>query len=165
MAVQIAKAFGAHVTGVCSTSNLDLVPAIGADEVIDYPQEDFTENDQPHDLILDMAGNRPLSDYRRALSPEGTLVMVGASGSTSGQPNVRVLSRWLAAIVLSALGRQKLRALIPTRNRDDLLALTELIEAGKVTPVSSASYPLNEVPEAVRHFEEGHATGTVVITV
>lgn len=162
MAVQIARAFGAHVTGVCRTANLDLVRSIGADQVIDYTEEDFTKNGQRHDLILDMAGDRPLSDYRRALGPEGTLVMVGASGSTSGHPDLRGLSRWLRALVISAFGRQRLRALIPTRSGDDLVALTELIEAGKLTPVISASYPLSEVPKAVHHFQEGHATGITV---
>ncbi len=116
LAVQIAKAFGAHVTGLCSTSNVDLVRSIGADEVIDYTEGDFAENGQRYDLILDMAGSRPLSAYRRALVPEGTLVMVGASGSTSGHPYVRALSRWLAALALSAFGRQ--RAACPDPNAE-----------------------------------------------
>ena len=164
-AVQIAKAFGAQVTGVCSTPNLDLVHSIGADHVIDYTQEDFTQSGQQYDLILDMAGNRSLSDYRRALSPQGTLVLVGASGSTSGHPYLRGMDRWLRAFVLSALGRQRLRALIQTRNKEDLLVLKELLDAGKLTPVISAYYPLSEAPAAIRHFEEGHARGKVVITV
>ena len=164
-AVQIAKALGAEVTGVCSTPNLDLVRSIGADQVIDYTQEDFTKNGQRYDLILDMAGDRSLSDYRRALSPKGTLVMVGSSGSTSGHLYLRGFGRWLTALVLSALGRQRLRALLSTRSNEDLVVLKELIEAGKLTPVISASYPLSEVPEAIRHFEEGHARGKVVITV
>ena len=164
-AVQIAKALGAEVTGVCSTPNLDLVRSIGADHVIDYTQEDFTQSGQHYDLILDMAGDRSLSDYRRALSPKGTLVMVGSSGSTSGHLYLRGFGRWLRAFVLSALGRQRLRALLSTKSKEDLLVLKELVEAGKLTPVISAHYPLSEVPKAIRHFEEGHARGKVVITV
>jgi NADPH:quinone reductase-like Zn-dependent oxidoreductase len=164
-AVQIAKAFGAEVTGVCSTPNLDLVRSIGADHVIDYTREDFTDNGQRYDLILDMAGNRSLSDYRRALSPEGTLVMVGSSGSTSSHLYLRGFGRWFRALVLSALGHQRLRALISTSRQEDLVVVKELIEAGHLTPVISARYPLSEVPKAIRHFEEGHARGKVVITV
>ena len=164
-AVQIAKAFGAEVTGVCSTPNLDLVRSIGADQVIDYTQEDFTENGQRYDLILDMAGDRSLSDYRRALSPQGTLVMVGSSGSTSGHIYLRGMGRWLRALLLSVVVRQRLRSLISTRSKEDLVVVKELIEAGKLTPVISAQHPLSEVPKAIRHFEEGHARGKVVITV
>ena len=165
-AVQIAKSFGANVTGVCSTPNLDLVRSIGADQVIDYTQEDFTKTGQRYDLILDMAGDRSLSDYRRALSPEGTLVMVGSAGSSSSHLYLRGFGRLLHALVLSAFVRpQRLRSLISTRSKADLLAVEELIEAGKLTPVISARYPLSKVPEAMRHFEEGHARGKVVITV
>lgn len=167
-AVQVAKAFGAEVTGVCSTQNLDLVRSLGADHVIDYTQEDYTRSGRRYDLILDMAGDRSLSDYRRALSPKGTLVMVGSSGSTSGHPYLRGFGRWFRALVLSAVGRQRLRALISTsstRSKQDLVVLKELLEAGKVTPVIGARYPLSEVPAAIRHFEEGHARGKVVITV
>jgi NADPH:quinone reductase-like Zn-dependent oxidoreductase len=165
-AVQIAKSFGADVTGVCSTPNLDLVRSIGADQVIDYTQEDFTKTGQHYDLILDLAGDRSLSDYRRALSPEGTLVMVGSAGSTSSHLYLRGFGRWLHALVLSAFVRpQRLRSLISTRSKADLLAVGELIEAGKLTPVISARYPLSKVPEAMRHFEEGHARGKVVIIV
>jgi len=165
-AVQIAKAFGAEVTGVCSTSNVDLVRSIGADHVIDYTQEDITQSGQRYDLILDMAGDRSLSDLRRALSPAGTLVMVGSSGvATSGYLYFRGILRWLRALVLSSFVRQRLRSLIQTRSKEDLVVLKELIEAGEVTPVISAHYPLSEVPKAIRHFEEGHAVGKVVITV
>ena len=164
-AVQIAKSFGAEVTGMCSTKNLDLVRSIGADHVIDYTQEDFTENGQRYDLILDMAGDHPLSDYRRAPRPRGTLVMVGSSGSTSGHLYLRGFGRWLQAFVLSATGRQRLRAFLQTRSKEDLVFVKELIEAGKLTPVISAHYPLREVPQAIRHFEEGHAVGKVVVTV
>jgi NADPH:quinone reductase-like Zn-dependent oxidoreductase len=164
-AVQIAKAFGAEVTGVCSTPNLDLVRSIGADYVIDYTQEDFTDNGQVYDLILDMAGNRSLSACRRALSPKGTLVMVGSSGSTSGHLYMRGFGRWFQAFVQSVFVRQRLRALIMTKNQDDLVVVKEFIEADKLRPVISASYALNEVPKAMRHFEEGHARGKVVVTV
>jgi len=164
-AVQIAKALGAEVTGVCSTSNLELVRELGGDYVIDYTQEDFTENGQSYDLILDMAGDRSLSEYRRALSPEGTLVMVGASGSTSSHPYVRALGRWFRALVISPFVHQRLRALMSTKNQQDLIAVKELIEAGKLKPVISARYPLSEVPKAIRHFDEGHIRGKVVITV
>jgi NADPH:quinone reductase-like Zn-dependent oxidoreductase len=164
-AVQIAKAFGAEVTGVCSTPNLNLVRSVGADYVIDYVQEDFTDNGQKYDLILDMAGNRSLSAYRRALSPEGILVMVGSSGSTSGHLYLRGFGRWFQALVLSVFVRQRLRALIMTKNQDNLVVVKEFIEADKLKPVISASYTLNEAPKAMRHFEEGHARGKVVITV
>jgi NADPH:quinone reductase-like Zn-dependent oxidoreductase len=164
-AVQVAKALGAEVTGVCSTPNLDLVRSIGADHVIDYTQEDFTQSERRYDLILDMAGDRSLSEYRRALSPKGTLVMVGASGSTSGHPYLRAMGRLLTALVLSVFVRQRLRGMLETKSKEDLVVLKELIEAGKLTPVISAQYPLSEVPKAIRHFEEGHARGKVVITV
>ena len=164
-AVQIAKSFGAEVTGMCSTKNLDLVRSIGADHVIDYTQDDFTENGQRYDLILDMAGDRPLSDYRRALSPRGTLVMVGSSGSSSSHIYLRGFGRWLRAFVLSAFVRQRLRAFLQTKSKEDLVFVKELIEAGKLTPVISAHYPLSEVPKAIGHFEEGHAIGKVVVTV
>jgi NADPH:quinone reductase-like Zn-dependent oxidoreductase len=164
-AVQIAKAFGAEVTGVCSTPNLDLVRSIGADHAIDYTQEDFTENGQRYDLILDMAGDHSLSEYRRALSPEGTLVMVGSSGSTSGHLYLRGFSRWFKALAMSVFVRQRLRSLMSTRSQEDLIVVKELIEAGKLTPVISARYPLSEFPKAIRHFEEGHARGKVVVTV
>ena len=164
-AVQIAKAFGAEVTGVCSTPNVDLVRSIGADHVIDYTEEDFTQSGQRYDLILDMAGDRSLSEIRRSLSPEGTLVMVGSSGSTSRHLYLRGIARWLRALVLTSLGRQRLRGMIQTRSQEDLVVLKELIEAGKITPVISAHYPLSEAPKAIRHLEEGHARGKVVITV
>jgi NADPH:quinone reductase-like Zn-dependent oxidoreductase len=165
-AVQIAKARGAHVTGVCSTRNVEMVRSIGADHVIDYTQEDYAESRERYDLILDIAGDRSLSDLRRALGPGGTLVMVGSSGvAASDLPVLRGFYRWLRAFVLSRFVRQRLRAMIQTRSTEDLATLMGLIKAGKVTPVLSATYPLSEVPEAIRHFEEGHGRGRVVITV
>ena len=137
-AVQIAKAFGAEVTGVCSTPTLDLVRSIGADHVLDDTQEDFTKNGQSYDLILDMAGSQPVSEYRQALSRDGTLVMVGSSGSASSHPYMRGLGRWFSALVLSVLGRQKLHGMLSTRSQTDLVAVKDLIEAEKLTPVVSA---------------------------
>jgi len=162
-AVQLAKAFGAQVTGVCSTTKVDLVRSIGADEVIDYTREDFAGGARHWDLIVDTAGRRSLSRLRRALSRRGTLVIVGGEGG----------GRWLGgfdrqilrAPLLSALVRQRLRPLVSKERRADLLVLKELIEAGKVTPVIDRTYPLSEVPQAIRYLEQGHARGKVVITV
>jgi NADPH:quinone reductase-like Zn-dependent oxidoreductase len=161
-AVQIAKAFGAHVTGVCSTSKVDLVRSIGADEVIDYTVEDFAENGQRYGLILDVAGNRSVSHLRRALAPRGTLVIVGGEG---GGRWFGGIDRQLRASMLSPLVSQKLGTFIAKPNVEDLVVLRELIEAGKLTPVIDTTYPLSEVPEAIRHLEEGHARGKVVIIV
>lgn len=162
-AVQIAKAFGAEVTGVCSTAKLDLVRSIGADHVIDYTRQDFADGAQRYDLILDTAGNRSLSHLRRALAPRGTLVIVGGEGG----------GRWLGgfdrqilrAPLLSLFVSQRLRPVISKETSADLVVLKELIEAGKVTPVIGRTYPLAEVPEAVRHLAKGHARGKVVITI
>jgi len=161
-AVQIAKAFGADVTGVCSTSKVELVRSIGADDVIDYTREDFAETGQRYDLILDTVGNRPLSHLRRALTPRGTIVIVGGEG---GGPWFGVVGRLLRAALLSPFVRQKLRPLRSKENREDLVVLKELIEAGKFTPVMGRTYPLSEVAEAIRYLEEGHAQGKVVIAV
>ncbi len=161
-AVQIAKAFGAHVTGVCSTSKVDLVRSIGADEVIDYTRVDFADSGQHYDLILATAGARTLSQLRRALTPRGTLVIVGAEG---GGRWFGGFDRSLRAPMLSPFVSQKLRMLASKENGEDLVVLKELIETGKVTPVIDKTYPLSEVPEAMRHLEAGHARGKVVITV
>jgi len=161
-AVQIAKAFGAHVTGVCSTTKVDLVRSIGADEVIDYTRDDFAETGQRYDLILDTAGNRSLSHLRRALAPRGTLVIVGAEG---GGRWFGGIDRQLRAHMLSPFVSQKLGTFISKENSEDLVALKELVEAGKVTPVIGTTYPLSKVPEAIRYLEEGHARGKVAVTV
>jgi NADPH:quinone reductase-like Zn-dependent oxidoreductase len=161
-AVQIAKGFGDHVTGVCSTSKVDMVRSIGADEVVDYTRDDFAEKGERYDLMLDTAGNRSVSHLRRALSPRGTLVIVGAEG---GGRWFGGIDRQLRALMLSPFVSQKLGTFIAKAKLEDLLALKELIEAGKVTPVIDRTYPLSEVPEAMRHLEEGHARGKVVITV
>jgi len=161
-AVQIAKAFGAEVTGVCSTTKTDLVRSIGADHAIDYTREDFANGRQHYDVILDTAGNRSLSHLRRALTPQGTLVIIGgeAGGRWFGGTD-----RNLRALMLSPFVRQKLRSLFAKGRKEDLQSLKELVEAGKVTPVIDRTYPLSEAPEAIRYLEEGHARGKVVITV
>ncbi len=160
-AVQIAKVFGADVTGVCGTRNVDMVRSIGADHVIDYTQEDFTKNGQRYDLILEMIGNHSLSDRRRALTPEGTLVLVG--GTDKGRW-LGPLAGALKAVVLSRFVSQKLRLFLAHLNKADLIIMQELLEAGKVASVIDRSYPLSDVPEAIRYLEEGHARGKVVIT-
>ena len=147
-AVQVAKSYGAEVTGVCSTKNLELVKSLGADKVIDYTQEDFTQKEQRYDLILDSVANRSISDYTRALSPEGRYVAVAF--------NVRALI---------SMSGNKVSQLSHKPNVVDLVYMKELIEAGKVVPVIDRRFPLSEVTEAFRYFEEGHPSGKVVITV
>jgi NADPH:quinone reductase-like Zn-dependent oxidoreductase len=161
-AVQLAKAFGGHVTGVGSTTQLDLIRSLGADEVVDYTRDDVTDGSRHWDLILDTAGHRSLSQLRRALTPRGTLVIVGSE----------VRGRWmggfdrnLRAVALSRLVGQRLRMLSSTPRQDDLQTLRELIEAGKVTPVVDRTFPLPETPEAMRHLLRGHGRGKIVITV
>ncbi|MCH8902194.1 MAG: NAD(P)-dependent alcohol dehydrogenase [Chloroflexi bacterium] len=162
-AVQIAKAFGAEVTGVCSTTKTDLVRSIGADHVIDYTREDFADSRQRYDVILDTAGRRSVSHLRRGLTPQGTLVLIGGEGGGRWFGGV---DRQLRAVMLSLFVRQKLRSPVYMKHpKEDLQFLKELIEAGKVTPVIDRTYPLSEVPEAIRYWEEGHARGKVVITV
>ncbi len=164
-AVQLAKSFGAGVTGVCSTRNVDMVRSIGADHVIDYTQEDFTKGEQRYDLILDNVGNRSLSDCRRVLVSKGILVLNG--GGSLGQSEGRwiaSLARSIAALVLSPFVSQKVVMFLASINKQDLVVLKELMEAKKVTPVIDRCYTLSEVPEAIRYLEEGHARGKVVIT-
>lgn len=160
-AVQVAKSFGAEVTGVCSWRNVGLVRSIGADHVIDYTREDFTRGGQRYDLMLDNVGNRSLSECRRVLNRRGVYV------ASFGQPENRWLGPFLRLItmfVLSPLVSQKMITRTATRTKEVLLDLKELIEAGKVTPVIDRTYPLSEVPEAIRYLAEGHARGKVVIT-
>jgi NADPH:quinone reductase-like Zn-dependent oxidoreductase len=161
-AVQLAKAFGAAVTGVCSTSKADLVRAIGADEVIDYTREDFTDGTRQFDLILDTAGRRPLSQLRRALTPQGTLVIVGGEG---GDRWLGGFQRQIFAPLNSLFTQQKLLGLMSKERHQDLLTLKDLIEAGKLTPVIDRTYPLSEAPQAIRYLEEGQARGKVVLTI
>jgi NADPH:quinone reductase-like Zn-dependent oxidoreductase len=160
-AVQIARAYGADVTGVCSTPNLEMVRSIGADQVIDYTVSDFTRGGRPYDLIIDIAGNRSISDMRRALTPTGLAVLVGGKGNRLLGP----MSRMLRGRFLSKFGRRKMVMMIAVLNAKDLLVLKELVEAGKVKPVIDRTYPLAETAEAIRYLETGHARGKVVVTV
>jgi NADPH:quinone reductase-like Zn-dependent oxidoreductase len=160
-AVQIAKSFGAEVTGVCSTVKVDTVRAIGADHVIDYMKEDFTRSSPRYDLILDMGGNRSLSQLRRALVPRGTLVLVGGEG---GDRWIGI-GRSLQALVVSRFVSHKLRPVSSKPNQADLQLLKDLIERGKVTPVIDRTYPLSEAPDAIRYLHEGRARGKLVISV
>jgi NADPH:quinone reductase-like Zn-dependent oxidoreductase len=161
-AVQLAKAFGAEVTGVCSTKKEEMVRSIGADCVIDYTQEDFADGAHRYDLILDTAGRRSLRRLRRALTPRGTLVIVGGEGGGRWLAGFQRMILW--APLLSLFVGQKLRGLISTERKEDLLFLKELIEAGKVTPVVSQTYSLAEAPKALGDAEEGHGRGKVVIS-
>jgi NADPH:quinone reductase-like Zn-dependent oxidoreductase len=161
-AVQLAKAFGAEVTGVCGTSKVDLVRSLGADHVIDYTRDDITAGGQRYDVILDTGGHRSLTHLRRALTPRGTLVIVG---SETGGRWLGGFDRSLRAPVLSLFVGQKLCALTVSENAEDLIALTDLVEAGKVTPAIDRTFPLSDTPSAIRYLHEGHARGKVVITV
>ena len=161
-AVQLAKAFGAEVAGVCSTTKMELVRSIGADRVIGYTREDFADGRNRYDVILDIAGNRSLSHLRRALAPEGRLVIVGGEGGGTWFGGI---DRQLRAQVVSLFVRQKLGTLIATARKEDLEELRGLVEAGRVTPVVDRTFPLSEVPEAIRYLRDGHARGKVVITV
>jgi NADPH:quinone reductase-like Zn-dependent oxidoreductase len=162
-AVQIAKALGAEVTGVCSTrrGNVDLVRTLGADHVIDYTQVDFTRTGLRYDVILDNVEAQPLAATRRALAPRGTLIPNNGKGGRWVGP----LGRILKARVLSLFTRQTLRPFLSRGNRADLLALKELIEAGKVTPVIDRTYPLSQAAAALRYVGEGHTQGKVVVIV
>jgi NADPH:quinone reductase-like Zn-dependent oxidoreductase len=161
-AVQLAKSFGAVVTGVCSTSKAELVRAIGADEVIDYTREDFTDGMRQFDLIVDTAGRRPLSQLRRALTPQGTLVIVGGEG---GDRWIGGFQRQIFAPLRSLFTEQRLLGLVSKERQRDLLTLKDLIEEGKLTPVIDKTYALGEAARAVRYVEKGHARGKVVLTV
>jgi len=159
--VQIAKAFGADVTGVCSTRNADVVRSIGADHVIDYAQEDFTQSGQRYDFILDIVANHSLSGTRRALTPKGTLVP--NSGTKGMGYMVKANLSSLLSGALRSLVRQKTRTFVSSPKHEDLVVLMELIEAGQVTPVIDRTYPLSETAGAIGYVEEGHTQGKVVI--
>ena len=161
-AVQIAKASGAEVTGVCSTAKVDLVRSLGADHVIDYTRDDFASGSQRYDLILDIGGNSPLSRLRRALAPSGTLVLVGGE---DGDRWTGRMGRQLQAVVLSPFVRQRLTMKIAKENYAGLERLAGLIEAGKLTPAVDKTYPLDEAPDAMRHLQAGQARGKIVIAV
>lgn len=157
-AVQIAKSFGAEVTGVCSTRNIDILRSIGADHIIDYTKENFTQNSERYDLILAVNGSHPISEYKRTLRPNGIFVHVGGSESQLFQS--MVLGPWI-----SMTGSKKIGSFLQRANQNDLVVMKELLEAGKVRPVIDKRYKLDEVPEAFKYFDEGHAQGKVVITV
>jgi NADPH:quinone reductase-like Zn-dependent oxidoreductase len=160
-AVQIARSFGANVTGVCSTRNVDMVRSIGADQVIDYTRQDFTKSGERYDLIFDCVGNHSLSACRRVLNPRGILVMVGAP---SDAPLFGLLARLIGAIVLSQFVSRKMVFFIARVNQKDLTILREFMTIGKVKPVIDKRYRLSEAPEAFRYMEAGHARGKVIIT-
>jgi NADPH:quinone reductase-like Zn-dependent oxidoreductase len=160
-AVQLAKAFGGQVTGVASTSQLELVRSVGAEEVIDYTRQDVTDGTRQWDVIIDTGGRRSLSQLRRALAPDGTLVIVGGEG---GGRWMGGFLRNLRAPVLSRFVGQRLRMLASNENQQDLQTLGELIEAGKLRPLIGRTYPLGEVPEAMRALEAGNTRGKIVIT-
>ena len=155
-AVQIAKVLGAEVTGVCSTGNVDTVRSIGADHVIDYTKEDFTQGEPRYDLILDNVASHSFAEYRRVLKPEGTLM------PSSGDAGMGYIFK---AFLLSVFVRQQGRPFVSTPNQDDLSALKEMVEAGRVTPVIDRTYPLRETAEAFRYLDQGHAQGKVIIVV
>jgi NADPH:quinone reductase-like Zn-dependent oxidoreductase len=160
--VQIAKAYGAEVTGVCSTGKIDLVRSLGADHVIDYTRDDFADGQHRYDVILDTGGNRRLSHLRRALTRRGTLVIVG--GETGGRW-LGGYDRSLRAALVSPLVSQKLGMLSSTESAEDLRVLRDLMESGQITPAIDRTYPLSETPAAIQYMSDGHAQGKVVITV
>lgn len=160
-AVQIAKSFGAEVTGVCSTRNLEMVLSIGADHVVDYTREDFTESGKRYDLIVDNVGNNPLSKYMDVLNPDGRFVIVGAQKGNWIGP----LMNPLTALVMSPFVDQEFVMILAELNKEDLTTLGELMQTGKMTPVIDSRYRLDEVPDAIRHSEDGHARGKIVIAV
>jgi NADPH:quinone reductase-like Zn-dependent oxidoreductase len=163
-AVQIAKWLGADVTGVCSARNADMARSIGADQVIDYASEDFTRSGRRYDVVFDLVGNRSLTECRRALTPDGTLVLSGG-GVSEGGSFLGPLALFVKALLLSRFVHQRLLQLTEKPSRENLAALRDLIESGTVTPVVDRTYPLSDVPEAIRYLEVEHARAKVVITV
>jgi NADPH:quinone reductase-like Zn-dependent oxidoreductase len=162
-AVQIAKSFGADVTGVCSTRNVDLVRSIGADHVIDYTKEDFTKSDQRYDVMYDTVGNRSLLECRRVLTPKGKAVMIGGGGP-GDQGLIGPLVGPIKLLMLSPFVSQEMGTFLAELNQKDLTFLADLMESGKVTPVIDKRYKLSELPQAIEYLEQGHARGKVVIT-
>lgn len=160
-AVQLAKTLDADVTGVCSTRNADLIRSIGADHVIDYTREDFTRGAHRFDVILDLAGNHPLSKLRRVLAPKGIYI----SSTDAGGAVLGPLPRLLAVAVTSPFVSQQLRSLAAKRNLDDLTHLADLVATGKLAPVIERTYPLSQTADAIRHLEAEHARGKIVLTV
>ena len=163
-AVQIAKSFGADVTGVCSTRNVDLVRSLGADHVIDYTKEDFAKGTERYDIILDNVPNHSLSECRHILNPKGKYVMIGGGGPNDS-PWVGPFGRVIHALVISPFISQKMGMMMADPSQTDLAILGDLMQSGKMKPVIDRTYKLSEVPEAIRYLEEGHARGKVIITV
>ncbi len=163
-AAQIAKSLGAEVTGVCSTRNVELIRSLGADHVIDYTVDDFARNGRRYDVVLDLVGNRSLTDFRRALTPAGTLVLSGG-GVSRGGSMFGPMGLFLKSQLLSRFVRHRLLTLPSRPSKENLAALRELAESGKLTPVIDRTYPLSEAPEAIRYLEVEHARAKVVITV
>jgi NADPH:quinone reductase-like Zn-dependent oxidoreductase len=163
-AVQIAKSFGADVTGVCSARNADLVRSLGADHVIDYTKEDFTKGEQRYDVILDNVANHSLSECKRVLTPKGKYVLIGGGGA-SEQGLIGVMARPLKAMILSPFISQQMGMMMADTNQKDLTVLADMMETGKLKPVIDRTYKLDQVPEAIRYLEEGHARGKVIIAV
>ena len=163
-AVQIAKSFGADVTGVCSTRNTDLVRSIGADHVIDYTREDFTQGGRRYDVVFDLVGNRSLKDCRRALTPTGTLILSGG-GVSNGGSLIGPVGLIIRGQLVSRFVRHRLLVLTATPSTENLATLRELAESAKLTPVIDRTYPLSETPDAIRYLETGHARAKVVITI
>jgi NADPH:quinone reductase-like Zn-dependent oxidoreductase len=164
-AVQIAKAFGAVVTGVCSTAKVDLVRSLGADDVIDYTREDVDRDGARYDVVIDTAGHRPLSLLRRAMTPKGTLVLVGNGRQFDGGVTAGFGRQMLRAPLVSMFVGQRLRNLVSREGAEDLEELRRLIESGAVTPAIERRYPLAEAPDAIRYLAEGHAAGKIVINI
>ncbi|PYJ20392.1 MAG: alcohol dehydrogenase [Verrucomicrobia bacterium] len=162
-AVQIAKSFGADVTGVCSTRNVDLVRSLGADHVIDYTKEDFAKGEQRYDVILDNVPNHSLSECRRILNPKGKYIMIGGGGPNDSRW-VGPFGRVIHALLVSPFISQKMGMMMADANQKDLTILGDLMQSGKVTPVIDRTYKLSEVPAAIAYLEQGHARGKVVIT-
>jgi NADPH:quinone reductase-like Zn-dependent oxidoreductase len=161
-AVQIAKTFGAEVTGVCSGTKADLVTSLGADHVIDYTAEDFTRHDEQYDAMVDIGGNRPLRDLRRVLTPRGRLVIVGGE---NGGRWLGGTDRQLRALLLNPFVSQELRAFVSAESGEDIATLARMLEDGSLTPVIDSTYPLSDAAQAVNHVAQGRARGKVVVTV
>ncbi|MBS4196493.1 NAD(P)-dependent alcohol dehydrogenase [Lederbergia citri] len=157
-AVQLAKSFGAEVTGVCSTRNLEILRSIGADHVVDYTKDDFTEKGQKYDLILGVNGHHPITAYKRSLNANGTFIHVGGSGAQMFQ--TMTLGSWF-----SLSGRKKMSTLLQRQNQNDLIYVKELLEVGKVKPIIDKTFKMNEVVEAFTYFEQGHAQGKVIVII
>jgi NADPH:quinone reductase-like Zn-dependent oxidoreductase len=164
-AVQIAKSYGAEVTGVCSTRNLDMVRSLGADHVIDYTKEDFTKSEQRYDVILDNVANHSLSECRRVLNPNGIYVLIGGGGVNESRWLGPGLTHALKAMLLSKFVNQKMGMMLAELNQKDLTFLADLMQSGKVTPVIDRTYKLSDLPDAIRYLEQGHARGKVVVSV